>query len=82
MSNSEATEKVLAGYRMPCPSDCPKEIYDLILKCWRERAEERPNFTSVYEELSSLERKFCNESGGYYRSTFVRLEEPGEHYYN
>lgn len=34
MSNSQAREKIDAGYRMPAPESTPDEIYRLMLRCW------------------------------------------------
>jgi hypothetical protein len=31
MSNSEAAEEVLRGYRLPRPEKCPEELYELML---------------------------------------------------
>ncbi|XP_075709547.1 tyrosine-protein kinase Fgr [Rhinoderma darwinii] len=44
MSNREVLEQVEKGYRMPCPSDCPPSLHDLMLQCWKGDPEERPTF--------------------------------------
>ncbi len=33
---------------LPKPADCPKEIYDLMLECWRREDLERPNFKEIH----------------------------------
>ena len=57
LTNSETTEKVLGGYRLPQPKLCPPEVYELLLKCWREKSSERPNS----KEISSLFNDFVSE---------------------
>jgi hypothetical protein len=55
MSNSEAAEKVISGYRLPKPSDeCPLEIYELMLRCWESKPELRPSFEDIVSVLINL----------------------------
>uniref|UniRef100_A0A8C9TJ85 Tyrosine-protein kinase n=1 Tax=Scleropages formosus TaxID=113540 RepID=A0A8C9TJ85_SCLFO len=44
MVNREVLEQVERGYRMPCPTECPESLHDLMLTCWRREPEERPTF--------------------------------------
>uniref|UniRef100_A0A3P8WNA0 Tyrosine-protein kinase n=1 Tax=Cynoglossus semilaevis TaxID=244447 RepID=A0A3P8WNA0_CYNSE len=44
MNNREVLEQVERGYRMPCPQDCPVSLFELMLQCWKNNAEERPTF--------------------------------------
>ena len=53
MSNAEVIEKVLGGYRLPSPDNCPKEIYQCMISCWNEQAEQRPSFKQLYDEIES-----------------------------
>jgi len=49
-------EKVtIEGYRLPLPTNCPKEIYQWMLDCWNNEAEKRPSFQQLYERI---ERKW------------------------
>ena len=34
MTNIQSLEKVDNGYRLPPPPGCPKEFYNLMIKCW------------------------------------------------
>jgi hypothetical protein len=43
-SNSETIEKVLGGYRMTPPDNCPNEISSLMLQTWNEDPDSRPSF--------------------------------------
>lgn len=44
MNNREVLEQVERGYRMQCPQDCPVSLYELMLQCWKQNAEERHTF--------------------------------------
>ncbi|KAK2846281.1 hypothetical protein Q7C36_011135 [Tachysurus vachellii] len=44
MNNREVLEQVERGYRMQSPVDCPASLYELMLQCWKQNAEERHTF--------------------------------------
>jgi len=44
ISNAEAVDKVLEGYRMSPPPHCPAPIAKLMNICWKEDPESRPTF--------------------------------------
>ncbi|KFQ57656.1 Proto-oncogene tyrosine-protein kinase LCK, partial [Pelecanus crispus] len=44
MTNPEVIQNLERGYRMPQPDNCPQELYELMMQCWKERPEERPTF--------------------------------------
>ncbi|XP_004716122.1 protein-tyrosine kinase 6 [Echinops telfairi] len=54
MSNHEAFQKVDAGYRMPCPPECPPSVHRLMLACWQHNPEHRPCFKALTEKLFSF----------------------------
>ncbi|XP_006167116.1 protein-tyrosine kinase 6 [Tupaia chinensis] len=56
MSNHEAFLRVEAGYRMPCPPQCPPHVHRLMLSCWHGDPGHRPCFRALREQLSSLSR--------------------------
>lgn len=33
---------------LPCPANCPKEIYDLMHECWNRQESERPTFREIH----------------------------------
>lgn len=59
LHDHEAFLRVDAGYRMPCPAECPPTAYTvhkLMLSCWHRDPEQRPCFKALQEQLSSLTR--------------------------
>lgn len=43
------------GYRHPKPPDCPPEVYDTMLYCWKMRPEDRPTFEHLEDRMANLE---------------------------
>lgn len=39
--------------RLPCPIACPTMVYQTLLQCWNPDASCRPNFTTLYQYLST-----------------------------
>ncbi|XP_035998278.1 protein-tyrosine kinase 6b [Fundulus heteroclitus] len=52
-NNQEVYEKVTKGYRMEAPAKCPSFLYKIMLKCWQEDPEDRPDFKAVKVLLES-----------------------------
>ncbi|XP_063626390.1 tyrosine-protein kinase receptor torso-like [Cydia splendana] len=50
-----------AGYRMPRPNACTKQLYDLMLACWQARPRDRPTFTELHSELDAMLHCACAE---------------------
>lgn len=54
MSNPEVIRALERGYRMQRPDNCPEELYDIMMKCWKNKPEDRPTFEynqSVLEDF-------------------------------
>ena len=47
MTNAQVVEALQTGYRMPCPVNCPKQLYKIMRDCWREDAINRPTFDTL-----------------------------------
>lgn len=56
MSNHETFLRVDAGYRMPCPLECPPNIHNLMLCCWSREPKQRPCFKDLCEKLTGITR--------------------------
>ena len=53
-NNDIVIERVLKGYRMSPPADCPNSLYDVMFECWNEEAEKRPNFAELSAKISAV----------------------------
>ena len=62
MTSAETLEKVQVGYRMPCPPDCPSNLYDIMGECWSGDSSIRPTFESL---KWMLEEFFTPNDHGY-----------------
>ncbi|KAI4502795.1 hypothetical protein M0802_001839 [Mischocyttarus mexicanus] len=58
MTNSQARNKIDAGYRMPTPENAPDEIYRLMLRCWEYEPEKRPHFDQIYTVVETLSQAY------------------------
>ena len=54
MTNAEVLEKIQTGYRMGCPLNCPKQLHDIMLDCWREEPANRPTFETLQWQLEKF----------------------------
>jgi serine/threonine protein kinase len=61
MSNSEAAQKVLKGYRMDSPEDCPAEVYNIMKCCWEKEADRRPTFKELMTMINQLLQKYPHQ---------------------
>lgn len=52
MTNPEVISSLDKLYRMPCPDACPKELFDIMNMCWRQKPEERPTFDFLQNTLN------------------------------
>ncbi|XP_036264837.1 tyrosine-protein kinase Fer isoform X3 [Pipistrellus kuhlii] len=58
MTNQQAREQVERGYRMSAPQNCPEEIFKIMVRCWDYKPENRPRFSDLQKELTTIKRKF------------------------
>jgi len=54
LNNADAAEKVVSGYRLEQPKDCPDEIYNMMQKCWEAEPEKRIKFGELVLLLDNL----------------------------
>ncbi|XP_030626619.1 tyrosine-protein kinase Blk [Chanos chanos] len=54
MTNPEVIRNLDRRYRMPCPDGCPEELYEIMMKCWREKPEDRPTFEFLQDMLNDF----------------------------
>ncbi|CAH2292406.1 tyrosine- kinase ZAP-70 [Pelobates cultripes] len=51
LKGTEVLDFINRGERLPCPANCPKEMYQLMLDCWIFTMAERPNFENVESRM-------------------------------
>ncbi|XP_041866398.1 proto-oncogene tyrosine-protein kinase receptor Ret isoform X2 [Melanotaenia boesemani] len=42
------------GYRMERPENCSEEMYNLMLRCWKQESDKRPTFADISKELEKM----------------------------
>ena len=64
MNNLQVLEAVERGYRMPPPDNCPDAIYNIMLSCWKDEADNRPTFEHLKYQLEDY---FVSAAEGAYK---------------
>ncbi|KAJ8026006.1 Proto-oncogene tyrosine-protein kinase receptor Ret [Holothuria leucospilota] len=59
------------GYRMEQTENCPDDIYELMLSCWKEDPNDRPTFHAIREQLDDMLVK---------KSDYLEFEQEDETY--
>ncbi|GFY61092.1 hypothetical protein TNIN_449201 [Trichonephila inaurata madagascariensis] len=54
LSNHEVIQQVTAQKVLPTPPNCPEEIYQLMLSCWKNKPHERISMKNIYMQLQLL----------------------------
>ncbi|KAM4610698.1 tyrosine-protein kinase HCK [Polymixia lowei] len=54
MTNPEVIRSLEKGYRMQRLDSCPKELYEIMLECWKNKPEERPTFEYLQSVLEDF----------------------------
>uniref|UniRef100_A0A8C6W092 Tyrosine-protein kinase n=2 Tax=Nothobranchius furzeri TaxID=105023 RepID=A0A8C6W092_NOTFU len=54
MTNPEVIRNLDKLYRMPQPDNCPEELYEIMMTCWRQKPEERPTFEFLQNTLNDF----------------------------
>ncbi|XP_012287594.1 tyrosine-protein kinase transmembrane receptor Ror isoform X2 [Orussus abietinus] len=73
-NNQEVIDMIRSRQLLPCPEDCPTMIYSLMIECWHEVANRRPQFPEIHHRLHNWYTNqtylsdFCNESVASYGS--------------
>jgi len=47
MNDAQVLEELRKGYYMPCPMDCPEQLYEIMRECWKKDAASRPTFETL-----------------------------------
>ena len=54
MGNEEVIKIVRDGDLLPCPKECPKEVYRVMCECWQLDSFDRPSFSTIHQQISTL----------------------------
>jgi len=54
MTNQEAIDAIISGYRMEPPRGCPEKIGELMRICWNKDPNKRPNFKQIFDRIQSI----------------------------
>lgn len=54
MTKGEVISSIQQGYRMPRPDTCPPELYQVMLDCWKDKADLRPTFEFTQSVLNDF----------------------------
>lgn len=61
----------MSGQRLEIPGDCPQILKDLMIACWKENPDDRPDFVQILLELDNTDKKEQLES----RTEFMKIHE-------
>ncbi|KAF6364452.1 fyn related Src family tyrosine kinase [Rhinolophus ferrumequinum] len=51
MTGAQVIQKLGQNYRLPQPSNCPLQFYNIMLECWNAEPKERPTFERLHCKL-------------------------------
>ncbi|XP_051893663.1 LOW QUALITY PROTEIN: tyrosine-protein kinase JAK2-like [Pristis pectinata] len=51
--------EVLKTSRLPAPQDCPREIYNVMLKCWSHNPAQRLTFVELLNKMEEMQVAIC-----------------------
>lgn len=54
MANFQVMQKLLEGYRMPAPPNCPNMLYGIMSDCWKKEPQDRPTFETLQWKLEDF----------------------------
>ncbi|XP_039607338.1 tyrosine-protein kinase Tec isoform X2 [Polypterus senegalus] len=52
--NHEVVQLISQGHRLYRPKQAPANIYEIMMKCWQEKPEERPAFSEICHMISEV----------------------------
>lgn len=61
VQNDDILQHLKAGKRLIKPSDCPDDIYTVMLHCWNENSRERPSFNFLHKHLTTVLESISKE---------------------
>ncbi|CAF88760.1 unnamed protein product, partial [Tetraodon nigroviridis] len=53
-NNKEVLDLLASGFRLPCPTRCPQNIYRMMMGCWAAEPSKRPSFHALHSQLDAI----------------------------
>lgn len=69
MTGAQVIQMLGQNYRLPQPSNCPLQFYNIMLECWNAEPKERPTFETLHWKLEDY---FDTESSYSDANNFIR----------
>ncbi|KAI5100042.1 muscle, skeletal receptor tyrosine-protein kinase isoform 1 precursor [Silurus meridionalis] len=60
MAHEEVIYYVRDGHVLPCPEQCPLELYNLMRLCWSTHPSDRPSFASIHRILERMHNQMLH----------------------
>lgn len=54
LTNQQVMQRLRTSYRMSCPANCPKRVYDIMMECWNDTPANRPTFETLQWKLEEF----------------------------
>ncbi|KAL1489268.1 hypothetical protein ABEB36_014201 [Hypothenemus hampei] len=70
-SNLEVLHYVRGGGRLGKPKDCPRDLYELMLKCWQMEPDQRPTFKYCLDILDQAHRDYLRNPSTAAHSQYI-----------
>ncbi|XP_050512486.1 tyrosine-protein kinase transmembrane receptor Ror-like isoform X2 [Diabrotica virgifera virgifera] len=66
-NNQEVINMIRSRKLLPCPDACPSYCYALMVECWAEQSNRRPNFSEIVHRLK-IWRQSGSTNGAYFKT--------------
>ncbi|PRP88303.1 hypothetical protein PROFUN_03412 [Planoprotostelium fungivorum] len=77
MSNSEVIDHVTSGGRLKKPERCPDRMWNIVVECWHEDPQKRPNISEICESVTEAFPKMVGN--GNRRTVYSNERQKKEH---
>jgi len=61
LDNKETSEVVLKGEKQAKPTNCPPDMYDIMVSCWNQDPQARPDWRAIYGRIEEIVASLPNE---------------------
>ncbi|KAJ8950729.1 hypothetical protein NQ318_011220 [Aromia moschata] len=72
-NNQEVINMIRSRKLLPCPDACPSYCYALMVECWAEQANRRPNFSEIAHRLK-VWKQSGTTNGAYFKTAPTPLK--------